>query len=215
MVIRYPNGKLYKTSPANQQTAPKSTKEQKNLSYSNRGKSLEDDLNDTNTFYLQQNLATIHKKPVPIQIVKVEYPSRSAAVIREAYFRTPSTTDYNGVWNGYYIDFEAKETTNKTSFPLSNIHEHQLLHMKSVEAQQGIAFFIIRFSVLLRDFIVPFTVIESCWKTMEDGGRKSIPLTIFENQAVEVKTGYNPRIDYLAAIKTFIADRNVCESEEI
>ena len=142
MVIRYPNGKLYKTSPATtSKLHQKVLKNKRTCSYSNRGKSLEDDLNETNTFYLQQNLATIHKKPVPIQIVKVEYPSRSAAVIREAYFRTPSTTDYNGVWNGYYIDFEAKETKNKTSFPLNNIHEHQLIHMKSVTSTTRNCFF--------------------------------------------------------------------------
>ncbi len=88
-------------------------------------------------FYVAQVLLIIHKKPVPIQIVKVEYPKRSAAVIREAYFRTPSTTDYNGVWNGYYIDFEAKETESKTSFPLKNIHDHQIKHMKAVIVQQG------------------------------------------------------------------------------
>lgn len=51
-------------------------------------------------------------------------------MINEAYFRTPSTTDYNGVYQGYYIDFEAKETKNKTSFPLNNIHDHQVEHMK-------------------------------------------------------------------------------------
>ena len=62
--------------------------------------------------------------------MNVHYPKRSKAVINEAYFRTPSTTDYNGVYNGYYIDFEAKETKNKTSFPLNNIHSHQVEHMK-------------------------------------------------------------------------------------
>ena len=37
-----------------------------------------------------------------------------AAVITEAYFRTPSTTDFNGIFKGRYIDFEAKETSNAT-----------------------------------------------------------------------------------------------------
>ncbi|MER2115274.1 MAG: Holliday junction resolvase RecU, partial [Solibacillus isronensis] len=129
MVIRYPNGKLYENAPkiekkkeaAKSQSVAKE-KNKRAVNYSNRGKSLEDDLNETNMFYLHRNMANIHKKPVPIQIVKVDYPARSAAVIKEAYFRTPSTTDYNGVWNGYYIDFEAKETDSKTSFPLKNIH---------------------------------------------------------------------------------------------
>lgn len=204
MTIRYPNGKPFTAKSEEQPRAgaPKN----KDLSYSNRGKSLEDDLNDTNSFYLQQNLANIHKKPIPVQIVKVEYPRRSAAVIREAYFRTPSTTDYNGVWNGYYIDFEAKETTYKTSFPLQNIHEHQIRHMQAVERQKGIAFFIVRFSALALDYFVPFQLIERYWQQMEQGGRKSIPLKVFETEALEIQAGYNPRLHYLRALQQWITD---------
>lgn len=204
-MIRYPNGKPY-APVQKEKAANKPTQQKKDLSFSNRGKTLEDELNETNNYYLQRNIANIHKKPVPIQIVKVEYPSRSAAVIREAYFRTPSTTDYNGVWNGYYLDFEAKETENKTSFPLKNIHAHQVEHMKAVMLQKGIAFFIIRFSALDRYFITPLTVIEEAWKTMESGGRKSIPLQVLESQAIEIQIGYQPRIDYLQAVKQFIAN---------
>lgn len=215
MVIRYPNGKVYNASPTHvSESASGSPKQKRETSYSNRGKILEDALNESNLFYLQQNLANIHKKPVPIQIVKVDYPARSAAVIREAYFRTPSTTDYNGVWNGYYIDFEAKETENKTSFPLQNIHAHQIEHMKSVECQNGIAFFIIRFSKLGRNFVLPFHIIEHFWTMMHNGSRKSIPITVFEQQAIEIMEGYMPRLDYLQAVKKFIADKTVCESEE-
>mgnify|MGYP000382105620 CR=1 FL=1 len=111
MAINYPNGKKF--SPPKDQPVQK---KKKNVSFSNRGKTLEDELNETNSFYLQRGLAVIHKKPVPVQIVRVEYPSRSAAVIREAYFQAPSTTDYNGLWQGRYIDFEAKETEIRTSF---------------------------------------------------------------------------------------------------
>ncbi len=79
---------------------------------------LEEDLNETNEYYRERKIAVIHKKPTPIQIVQVDYPNRSAAVIKEAYFKLASTTDYNGVYKGKYIDFEAKETQNTTSFPL-------------------------------------------------------------------------------------------------
>lgn len=204
MSIHYPNGKRY--VPTKNEALVKNTPKikEKNISFSNRGKTLEDEINETNTYYLTRQIASIHKKPVPVQIVKVEYPSRSAAVIKEAYFRTPSTTDYNGVWNGYYIDFEAKETESKTSFPLKNFHEHQLIHMKNVTNQKGIAFSIVRFSRLNRYFIVPFCLLENAWTTMENGGRKSIPLSTFEQEAIEIQLGYNPRIDYLAAIETII-----------
>ncbi|SOC19834.1 recombination protein U [Ureibacillus xyleni] len=206
MVINYPNGKQFRPKTNEITNEKKVVKKDKDLSFSNRGKTLEDELNETNIYYLNHQKAIIHKKPVPVQIVKVEYPSRSAAVIREAYFRTPSTTDYNGVWNGYYIDFEAKETESKTSFPLKNIHQHQVTHMKQVTNQKGIAFMIVRFSSLERYFVVPFNIINEAWTLMEQGGRKSIPLKIFETKTYEITPGYNPRIDYLSVITNLIAN---------
>ncbi|KGR74173.1 Holliday junction resolvase RecU [Ureibacillus sinduriensis] len=202
-MIHYPNGKPYKPSEPSKE---KSTSKKKDFSFSNRGKTLEEEINETNTYYLNQQIAIIHKKPVPVQIVKVEYPSRSAAVIREAYFRTPSTTDFNGVWNGYYIDFEAKETESKTSFPLKNVHQHQVNHMKDVTSQKGIAFTIVKFTTLDRYFIVPFSVLYESWLQMENGGRKSIPISVFESKTMEIKPGYNPRIDYITAIKKMITN---------
>ena len=171
------------------------------------GKTLEDELSESNEYYLSRNVAVIHKKPVPIQVVNVNYPARSAAVITEAYFRTPSTTDFNGVWQGKYIDFEAKETKNKTSFPLQNIHDHQVQHMESVAVQNGITFLIVRFSSLDRYFIVPYTMMKNKWDRMKSGGRKSITLAEFEENAIEVMPGFMPRLDYLQAVATFSKDK--------
>ncbi|MFJ7370417.1 Holliday junction resolvase RecU [Lysinibacillus sp. NPDC098008] len=212
MTIRYPNGKLYTPNPSVQKAEKKNNKD---LSFSNRGKTLEDEINEANDYYIKRRLAIIHKKPVPVQIVKVEYPSRSAAVIREAYFRTPSTTDYNGVWNGHYIDFDAKETASKTSFPLKNIHAHQMIHMQQVTEQHGVAFIIVRFSAYERYFIVPYQVLQKAWKAMENGKRKSIPLSTIEQEAYEIPTNYYPRIDYLPIIQQLIdAKCYQSESEE-
>ena len=74
------------------------------LNTRHRGMNLEEDLNLTNKYYLANGIANIHKKPTPIQIVRVDYPKRSAAKIVEAYFKTPSTTDYNGIYKGKYLD---------------------------------------------------------------------------------------------------------------
>lgn len=205
MTIRYPNGKVY--TPKTPVSKAEKTEKKKDYSFSNRGKTLEDEIDEANAYYLERRFAIIHKKPVPIQIVKVEYPSRSAAVIKEAYFRTPSTTDYNGVWNGYYVDFDAKETSSKTSFPLKNIHTHQMTHMQQVTEQSGVAFIIMRFSALERYFIVPFEVLQKAWGAMEKGERKSIPLTQIELEAYEIPTSYYPRIDYLKVLQRFIESR--------
>lgn len=200
VMIRYPNGKKY-IKPSKQDT--KLVKPSP-INYGNRGQTLEDELNDSNSYYLAHKIAVIHKKPIPIQVVNVKYPSRSAATITEAYYRTPSTTDYNGVWNGKYIDFEAKETKNKTSFPLQNIHAHQIEHMENVYEQDGITFLIIRFSTLNRYFLVPYEMIAEKWQRMNVGGRKSIALKEFENEAIELQLGYRPTLDYLKGLTTVL-----------
>ena len=80
-------------------------------SYGKRGMTLEEDLNDTNQYYLDRGIAVIHKKPTPIQIVNVDYPKRSAAVIKEAYFKQASTTDFNGVYKGDTLILKQKKQT--------------------------------------------------------------------------------------------------------
>ena len=77
--------------------------------HASRGSGLEEDLNLSNQYYRDIDKALIYKKPTPIQVVHVDYPARNKAKITEAYYRTPSTTDYNGIYRGRYIDFEAKE----------------------------------------------------------------------------------------------------------
>ncbi|MDV2884377.1 Holliday junction resolvase RecU [Alkalihalophilus pseudofirmus] len=195
MTIRYPNGKRFETSPKSRKL-PKKTNE---ITYSNRGMTLEEDINTTNEWYLETGKAVIHKKPTPVQIVKVDYPKRSAAVIKEAYFKQASTTDYNGVYKGRYIDFEAKETKNKTSFPLKNFHDHQVKHMKEVLTQQGICFILLRFSTTDEVYLLDATHLIKFYEQMADS-RKSIRKSDVERYGHLIKIGYHPRIDYLPIV---------------
>lgn len=165
--------------------------------YANRGMTLEADLEASNTFYLVNDIAIVHKKPTPITISKVDYPSRVQAVIKEGYFRTPSTTDYNGVYKGKYIDFDAKETKSKTSFPLENIHPHQIKHLESIARHGGIGFLIVRFTLLNKTF---FLSIEKLLEFMNNNKRKSIPLDYFEKEGHIIRDKYNPRVDYIEVI---------------
>ncbi|MGG3801021.1 Holliday junction resolvase RecU [Metabacillus fastidiosus] len=191
-MFRYPNGKVYKPKEDIEKRRKKS------ITYSNRGMTLEDDLNETNLYYLENNIAVIHKKPTPVQIVNVHYPKRSAAVIKEAYFKQSSTTDYNGVYRGKYIDFEAKETKNKTSFPLQNFHEHQVSHMENVLAQDGICFVIL--SAFDEIYLLEAEALLKFWSRMKNGGRKSITMDEINVSAHKMTLGFQPRIDYIKII---------------
>jgi recombination protein U len=195
MAVNYPNGKLFDAVSH----LPEKKKKRDTI-YSNRGMNLEEDINTSNDYYLLVEKAVIHKKPTPIQVVKVDYPSRSAAIIKEAYYRQSSTTDYNGVYKGYYLDFEAKETNNKTSFPLKNFHEHQIVHMKRCNQQMGITFVLIRFSCYNRVFLLDSSYLIDFWENKLNNGRKSIPLAFIESKGFEIGYGFNPRLDYLVAV---------------
>ena len=162
----------------------------------NRGMSLEEDINETNAYYLSHDIANIHKKPTPIQVVDVSYPSRDKCMITKAFYKIPSTTDYNGIYKGKYIDFEAKETISKTSFPLRNIHDHQIEHLKTIVRHGGIGFLIISFKeygecfLVMLDFVLKYI----------DGPTKSIPYKDLKENCPIIKYNYMPRLDYLSVL---------------
>ncbi|WP_461200619.1 Holliday junction resolvase RecU [Anoxybacillus sp. TBDG-1] len=194
-MLKYPNGRAYEKKE-DKHTLRASAAE----TYGNRGMTLEADLNETNAYYLAQGIAVIHKKPTPVQIVRVDYPKRSAAVIKEAYFKQPSTTDYNGIYRGKYIDFEAKETRNRTSFPLQNFHEHQIEHMKQVLAHGAICFVILRFTTFDETYLLDAHHLLEYWERKQQGGRKSMTKAEVERHGYVIPLGYHPRIDYIQIV---------------
>ena len=172
----------------------------KNIKKANLGMFLEDMINETNEYYRNADIAVIHKKPTPIQIVKVSYPNREHALITEAYYKTPSTTDYNGVYDGYYIDFEAKETDSLTSFPLKNVSLHQVLHLKQIIAHKGIGFLIIFFKKKNEAYILELDDFLLYWDNKKEG-RKSIPYEFINEKGHQIPISFKPRIDYLSVVK--------------
>ncbi|MFC6314987.1 Holliday junction resolvase RecU [Lapidilactobacillus achengensis] len=210
MIINYPNGQPYQFQPDESQSNTKQPRPRsQKVIFGGRGMTLEETINESNDFYRQQGQAVIYKKPTPIQIVKVDYPQRSQAVIREAYFRQASTTDYNGVYQGYYLDFEAKETTNKQSFPLKNFHQHQVDHFQRCLQQGGICFTIMRFTSLNRYFVTPASLLIQHWQQAQTTGRKSISLTEIAATGYELRLHYRPSLDYLTAVDQLIQKTNL------
>lgn len=190
--MKYPNGQEYKLK-----TSRKSHKSSVEISLSsaNRGMNLENEINLSNAYYKDHDICLITKRPTPINIVKVDY--SKGAKITHAYFEEQSTTDYNGVYKSRYIDFEAKNTRNKTSFPLGNITPHQIDHLKRVIAHGGIAFFIINFESLQKVYLLDAKYVIEFY---ENEDRKSIPYQCFVDNGVEIEQGYNPRLKYIEAI---------------
>lgn len=164
------------------------------ISYANRGMMLESLINETNEYYVENDIALIYKKPTPIGISEAVYTSKGR-VIKNGYFKSPSTLDYNGVYKGKYIEFEAKETLNKTSFPLANFHEHQLRYIKKVIQHGGICFIIIKMNSLI--YLLKGT---DLIEFIESETRKSIPYTYIKEKGFIIKERYNPTIDYLTIV---------------
>lgn len=194
--IKYPNG-------SSKKIVISETIKKKDLRKSHLGIDFESLINESNQYYLNKNLACIYKKPTPVQIVKVEYPSRNKAKITEAYYRMPSTTDYNGIYKGKYIDFEAK-SCHTTSFSFKHIYDHQIKHLETVSKMGGISFLLIEFSLYHQVFLLTSDKLIKLYNESLNDGRKSIPYNYFLEHGYEIKLAFNPKIDYLPIIDKLI-----------
>ena len=173
---------------------------QKPVSYAKRGMDLESLINEANKYYLDNDIAVIYKKPTPVEIKKVSYKGKTEYI--EGVLREKSTLDYTGVYKGYYLDFDAKSSKSKTSFPLSNIHKHQLLHIDRVLKHKGISFLIIemndRFFILDGNVLIKF---------VNNNDRKSIPFDFIKNNGLEIKLKFNPTLDYIPVLDSLISKK--------
>jgi recombination protein U len=134
-----------------------------------RGSTLEELLNRTNEKYRENGLALIQKIPTPITPINIDKETRHITL---AYFDQKSTVDYIGAVHGIPVCFDAKEC-NTDTFPLANIHEHQVDFMEQFERQNGIAFILISFTHRDEFYYLRFAELKRFWQRAKDGGRKS------------------------------------------
>ncbi len=166
------------------------------ITHSNRGMSLENIINDANQYYLDNDIALIYKKPTPIQVVKVQNKK-----IVDAFFKEPSTLDYSGLYKGKYIEFDAKETKLKNYFPLSNIHDHQINHIRNVIKQHGISFLIIAINneyYLLNGL----TIIDY----IDSNDIKNMPYDFIKEKGFLLKYNYLRGLDYIKVIDNIMEE---------
>lgn len=153
-----------------------------------RGSTLEDLINRTNEKYREQGLALIQKVPTPITPIKIDKEHRHITL---AYFDQKSTVDYIGAVQGIPVCFDAKECDTDT-FPLQNIHAHQVEFMGDFERQEGVSFLIILFAKRNELYFLPYKRMKEFWDRAQDGGRKS-----FRRNELDPAYVLNPHGGYL------------------
>ena len=174
-----------------------------------RGSTLEELINRTNESYREKNLALIQKVPTPITPIEIDKTSRHITL---AYFDMKSTVDYIGVVQGLPVCFDAKECAVKT-FPLQNIHPHQIAFMRDFEKQGGVAFFIVAFTGEDEIYYMPFDLVYAFWKRMEEGGRKSFTYEEAIPDSYKLRGHRDMLVHYLEGIQTDL-DRKENEDDK-
>lgn len=168
-----------------------------------RGSFLEELVNLTNEKYRSQKLALIQKVPTPIKPIQIDQATRHITL---AYFEQKSTVDYIGVVQGVPVCFDAKECATE-SFPLANVHEHQIRFMEEFEQQEGIAFLLIYFKSRDCFMYLPFARLKEFWNRMETGGKKHFKWEELE-PSFEISTYSGTFLHYLEQIQMDLERRS-------
>ena len=168
-----------------------------------RGSTLEDLINYTNDIYKEKNLALIQKIPTPITPIDIDKSSRHITL---AYFDQKSTVDYIGAIQGIPVCFDAKECATDT-FPLQNVHEHQVNFMNDFEKQGGISFLIVHFTNRDEMYYIPLKDLNRFWDRQIKGGRKSFRYEEINKEYLIKSQGEMP-VHYLIPLQADLNTRN-------
>ena len=110
--------------------------------------------------------------------------------------------DYIGAVQGIPVCFDAKEC-NTDTFPLQNIHEHQVVFMENFEKQRGIAFFLISFTARDEFYYLRLAKLLEFWNRAKEGGRKSFRYEELEPEFF-VPQEFQPLIAEQAVVPTLV-----------
>lgn len=168
-----------------------------------RGSTLEDLINATNEFYRNRKLGLIQKIPTPITPIDIDKENRHITL---AYFDKQSTIDYIGVVQGVPVCFDAKECHADT-FPLQNVHEHQVAFMEDFEQQGGVSFLLIYYTARDEMYYLPFAKLKEFWSRKEAGGRKSFRFEEFDH-SYRIRSEGPALVHYLEGLQKDLENRS-------
>lgn len=158
----------------------------------NKGYEFESEIERTNEEYRELGIALIKKRPTP-------------TVFRgkKLFFdRKKSTVDCEGVYQSRSIQFEMKAIgdPDKKSMPIDMIEPHQYDHLIEASLHGAVCFLIVFMACTDKIYILPLERLKQAYRASEEGGRKSIPISEFEEHGIVVNSGRVP-IDYLEALE--------------
>lgn len=168
------------------------------INYGKRGQAFENLLNYSNEVYKNKGIAIINKRPTPMKIIGKTRGNQHICV-----FDKKSTVDFDGIYNGKAIAFEAK-STNEKRLPFSIITDEQIKYLDTAEKQGAISFLIVEMKVTRQVFLVPNGMLQKYVREAKNGGRKSIPLRDLEVYAHLVKSQNGIPLDYLSVVDNLI-----------
>lgn len=167
------------------------------------GQAFEQLINTANKQYQNGGIALIHKREAPVNVRK-----KVGNRIVDAHYLGKSTVDYDGVYEGKALYFEAKSTTSETSFAADNIKPHQLAHMEAAAAHGAICFVLVHFMAHRKTFYVSLSLLRQYIERARSGGRKSIAYKEFLEECSEVSTTRRAVLDYLLLVDREIGDES-------
>ncbi|MCU5414697.1 Holliday junction resolvase RecU [Bacillus wiedmannii] len=167
----------------------------------NRGMAFEKLINLSNEMYQRGGVALINKRATPVKVLK-----SAGGRVLNGFYEAKSTVDYDGVYKGRAIAFEAKSTQSLTRFDLSNIAQHQLDYLEKAEKMGAVCFFLIEFSKDQTIFLVPASVVQSYVRmSHQPNGKKSISRADFDIYGYLVEQTERAPVDYLQYIDEAVA----------
>lgn len=168
--------------------------------YGKRGQAFENLIDYTNNVYRNKGIALINKRPTPMKII-----GKTRGHQHICTFAEKSTVDYDGIYRGRAIVFEAK-SVNLKRLPLDVIPGHQASYLKKADAQGAISFLIVEIRPMREVYLVTNNMLQKYIREAEKGGRKSIPLDDLEVYAELVDQGNGIPLDYLSVVDKLIEE---------
>lgn len=146
----------------------------KKKTHANRGMDLENIITTQCKKYIREGKAYIFKLHTEFIVRR----GRGGHIIG-CVPKSKSLTDFFGVLDtGEAIAIEVKNTNNKTSFPLGNIHDHQFAFLEEWNKYTKHSYYLIRFKEQGEIYMVHSSKVQ---KFKDTETRKSIPYSWFTN----------------------------------